>query len=114
MKKISYLFATLYLWSCSTSIVLAQTELPNPLGKDVTIQIFIGNLIRAALGISGSIALAVFVYGGFLFLLSASDAKNVEKGKNAMLYGVIGLAIIFGSYALVNFVIESLLKASGT
>jgi len=115
-RNISVMKKTLSAFIVSTFLLpattfAATTQLPNPLGTS-SVQEFIGNLIKAALGISGSIALAVFVYGGFLFLLSAADAKNVQKGKDAMLYGVVGLAIIFGSYAIVNFVINALLGAT--
>ncbi len=83
-------------------------SLPNPLGE-ITIQALAGRLIRAALGIIGTIALAVFIYGGFLFLTAAGNPKGVETGKEAMKWAVAGIAIILFSYVIVNFLLESLI-----
>lgn len=67
-------------------------------------QIFV-NISVFILGISGSVALLVFVYGGWLWITAAGHEKKLEKGKEAMAKAVIGLAIIFGAYAFINFII---------
>ncbi len=72
------------------------------------IQIFIGNIIKTTLGVVGSIALAMFIYGGFLWMLSAGNNEQVQKGKNVLIWASIGLIIIFSSYTLVNFILTSL------
>ncbi|MFA5945832.1 MAG: pilin [Patescibacteria group bacterium] len=68
------------------------------------LQIFV-NLSIGILAISGSVALLMFFYGGFTWVTSMGNAKNVEKGKEIITRAVIGLAIIFGAYAFVNFLI---------
>ncbi len=70
-------------------------------------QIFV-NISIGILAICGSVALLVFVYGGWLWITSAGNEKNVSQGKDAITKAVIGLAIIFGSYAIVNFIIAGL------
>lgn len=90
----------------------AMAALQNPLGSNVTIPIIIGRIIRAILGLSGVLALLMFVYGGFLYLISAGDAKKVQKGKETFTNAIIGLIIIFISYTLVDFVIKSLKAAT--
>lgn len=84
----------------------APVSLTSPIGKDVTPQVFIGRIINAALGIVGSLALLMFVYGGFVWLTSAGSADKVGKGKNILVWATIGLATIFLSYAAVRFVIS--------
>jgi hypothetical protein len=71
------------------------------------IQIFV-NISIAILAVSGSIALLMFFYGGFTWVTSMGNPKKIEEGKNIIVRAVIGLAIIFGSYALVNFVIAAI------
>ncbi|MBU1179848.1 pilin [Patescibacteria group bacterium] len=95
------------------SPVLAQTSkvLTNPLdpsGKYVQPEVLIGRIISAVLGIVGSIALLMFIYGGFLWLTSGGSPEKIKKGKDVLVWAVIGLAIIFLSYTLVNFVISGL------
>lgn len=67
-------------------------------------------LINLALGVSGVLLLFAFIYGGVLYLLAGLDPKNVEKAKNIMKYAVMGLAIIFASYAIVNFLLTNVLN----
>lgn len=60
------------------------------------------------LGISGSLALAFFVYGGFIWLTSSGNKERVAKGKNVLLAATIGLVIVFIAYTAVELTIKSL------
>lgn len=57
--------------------------------------------IQFMLGISGSIALLAFVYGGVLFLVSSGNRELVEKGKNVIKGAVVGLLLVFLSYTII-------------
>lgn len=83
-------------------------SLSNPLGSDVTIPGLIGRVINAILGIVGSLALVMFIYGGFTWMLAAGSSEKVKKGKDILVWAAIGLIVIFSSYALVKFVITSI------
>lgn len=82
-------------------------ELPNFLGITDP-NILINRIIRAILGVTGSAALIIFIYGGFLWLTSAGSDARVTKGTNAMKWAAIGLVIIFSAYVLVSFILNSL------
>ena len=84
--------------------VQAATGLENPLGESDPRKI-IGNVIRAMLGLTGSLALAVFIFGGFTWVTSAGSEEKIKKGKEMILWAALGLFIIFASYAMVRFVI---------
>jgi hypothetical protein len=56
------------------------------------------------LGLTGSLSLLAFFYGGFLFLISAGNAEMVGKAKKTILYAVIGIVIVFFSYTIVTFI----------
>ena len=90
--------------------------LPNPLqfdGKEITDpRAVVGNIIKALLGIVGSLALAVFIFGGFMWVTSAGNEEKVKKGKDMLMWAAFGLAVIFASYALVTFVIDALTGGS--
>ena len=79
----------------------------SPVG-DIDVPTLIGIIVKGVLGIVGSIALIMFVYGGFLMLISEGDPGKVKKGKDAMVWAVAGLAVIFGSYIFVSFIISRL------
>ena len=71
-------------------------------------QELIGIAMRGLLGIVGSLALIMFIYGGFTWMLAAGSAEKVQKGKNILIWATIGLVVIFSAYALVRFVFEGL------
>ncbi len=86
-------------------------QLVNPLGTASVPQL-IANIIKAAVGVVGAFALLVFVYGGFLWLTSGGEAGKVQQGKDAMKWAVVGLLVVFSSYALVSFVLSALTKVT--
>ncbi|KKR17803.1 MAG: hypothetical protein UT48_C0046G0003 [Parcubacteria group bacterium GW2011_GWE2_39_37] len=86
----------------------APVTIKNPLKGIDNPQQFIGKIISAALGIVGSIALAMFIYGGFTWMTSSGNSQSVEKGKNTLIWAAIGLVIIFTSYSLVKFVLKGI------
>lgn len=67
------------------------------------------NIINVVLGILGVVAVGVIILGGFYFLTSQGDAAKVTKGKNTILWGVVGLVIALLAFAIVNFVLGNLL-----
>lgn len=87
--------------------------LPNPfINKEtkanLTIQQIIGSAIKVFLGIVGSVALAMFFYGGYLWLISGGSSDIIKKGRETLIWATIGLVIIFGSGILVKTVINAL------
>ena len=92
-------------------------KLQNPIGGTakvpegvVDVKILIGNVVKNAMGVLGSITLVVFVYGSFLWLTSAGKPDMIKKGTETMLWAAIGICVIFASYAILNFVMTSLSK----
>jgi uncharacterized membrane protein YjfL (UPF0719 family) len=71
----------------------------------------IGNIITAVLGIVGSLALVMFIFGGLTWMTAAGNTERVTKGKNILIWATIGLIVIFTSYALVEFVIKGITGA---
>jgi len=101
----------------SSNADTGTVSLQNPLcpaGKPdcVTPQSFIGRVINALLGVVGSVALLMFIYGGFLWMTSQGNEKQVQTGKDILLWAAIGMALIFLSYALVRFLITDVIQAS--
>jgi hypothetical protein len=84
-----------------------SSELPNPLGiKDLNTMI--ARLINFVLSFVGSISLLMFLYGGIIWMTSAGAPDKVKKGRDIIVWSVIGLAVVFSSYILVRLVIEGL------
>lgn len=65
------------------------------------------NVANWILGITGSLALAFFIYGGVMFLISAGSPEMVTKAKQIIIGAVIGLVIVFASYTIIRFVFQA-------
>ena len=108
-SKNTLLLTTLVLVFLFTVNFAFAATLENPLGEgNNDPRRIIGNVISALLGIVGSITLAVFIYGGFLWVTSAGNDEKIAKGKNIIIWASFGLAVIFASYAMVSFVVGAL------
>ena len=71
------------------------------------------NVIQILLGFLGIIAIVIVLYGGFVWLTSAGNEEKVSQAKQIITAGIIGLVIIFVSYAIATFVINQLITATG-
>ncbi|HPL92873.1 MAG TPA: TrbC/VirB2 family protein [bacterium] len=89
--------------------VAKATELYSPVSKEMDVPTMIGRVLSVVIGVIGAIALAVFIYGGFLWMTSAGNGKKVEEGKSAMVWAVLGLVIIFSARAILKFVLDGLI-----
>src|SRR3989338_2268282 len=85
------------------AFVAAQTVLTNPIAcGETNINKIVGMILKGVLGLTGTISLIMFVYGGFQWLLSRGEPGEVKKGLDTMLWAGIGLIVIFGSYAILD------------
>lgn len=49
-------------------------------------------------------AFVVFIWGIFEFIAHAGEETKRSEGRRAILWGLIGLVIIFGAYGIINLV----------
>ncbi len=99
-----------YVKSQSSASVGGKTgdiKIGNPLGT-TSIPVIIGRIINIFLSISGSIALFMFVYGGFTWVTSGGGADRIKQGKETMVWATIGIAFIFLSYAVLSYILKIL------
>lgn len=75
---------------------------------DTNLKDSVTNIINVIIGVLGIVCVVVIIIGGINYMTSAGDAGKVKKGKDTILYGVIGLVICALAFAIVNFVISSL------
>ncbi len=98
-----------FLFSLIPTLVFAKVSLSNPLDGIKQPEDLIGQIISSVLGIVGSLALVMFIYGGLIWMTAAGNSEQISKGKNILIWATIGLVVIFSSYALVNFVFSKVL-----
>lgn len=64
--------------------------------------------INIVLGVIGAVAVIVIIVGAVHYLTSQGDPNKVSTGKKTIIGGVVGLIIVLLSFAIVNFVLNSL------
>ncbi len=65
-------------------------------------------VVKWVFGIIGSLTLLMFVYGGFIFLISAGSSDKVSQAKKIITAAVVGLLIVFGSWLIIRFVLGAI------
>ncbi len=126
-KKLFYCFIVSLLagfFIFSFNVVLADGLLPDKESAPATgsactsdncgnytlndmMQVFV-NVSEWILGIVGSLALLMFIYGGVMFLISGGSAEKVTQAKQIIAGAVIGLVIVFTSYIIITFAAQAL------
>jgi hypothetical protein len=76
------------------------------------IAIIIARIIRVALSVVGIILVVVLLYAGYLWFTAAGRPEPVDKAKKILQQAIIGLLIIFSSYSITTFILNSLLDAA--
>jgi hypothetical protein len=86
-----------------------SVALPCPLGsnEDCKPAVIIGNVIKVTLGLVGSLALIIFIYGGLIWMTSAGNKDRVTQGRNTLIWASLGLIVIFSSYTVINFILRN-------
>lgn len=88
----------------------STVTLQNPIGENDP-RVILGNILRVVLGLVGSIALVVFVFGGLTWMTSAGNSDRVTQGRDTLIWAAIGLIVIFASYTLVAFILQTITGA---
>lgn len=61
-------------------------------------------VLNPVIGLLFAIALVVFLWGVVEFLLQSDSEEAREKGKSHMLWGVIGMFIMFSVFAIIRLI----------
>lgn len=84
----------------------AQTKFGKEIGANDSARTFILNVVNFILSFLGLLAVAVVIYAGFTYVTAAGDDSKAESAKKMILYAVVGILVVLGSFAIVNTVIK--------
>lgn len=66
-------------------------------------------IINVLLFVIGAVAVIMLIYGGIRYTISGGDSASVTAAKNTILYAIVGIVVALLAYAIVNFVLTSLI-----
>lgn len=60
------------------------------------------NIVNPIITLVALAAFAYFAYGVMMFIRNAENDEKRTQGKQHMVWGIVGLAIVFGASAIIN------------
>jgi len=68
----------------------------------------VGTILNIVYGVIGIIAVVMVILGGISYATSQGDPGKVKKGKDTILYGIIGLVIVLLAFPITSFILSNL------
>ena len=97
---------------CSSSASSEVKEAAGCSGGSDDLPDVIVSILNVIIGVAGFISVIWIIIGGVNYMTSSGDPNKTKKARDTILYACIGLVICVLSFAIVNFVILNVLKAS--
>jgi type IV secretory pathway VirB2 component (pilin) len=92
----------------------APSGILNQTGGEGNIKTLVNTLVNFALGFLGFICVLFIIYAGFLLVTSNGSEEKLGEAKKIILYCLLGIIVIFASYAIVNTVLGAPTGATTT
>lgn len=86
-----------------------KTRLENPI-KAENLNDFIKTVLEGAIRIGIPIIALAIIYSGFLYVTAMGNEEKLKTAHNAILYTLIGAALLIGSWAIAQLISETVLK----
>ncbi|MBI2038707.1 MAG: hypothetical protein HYT22_00270 [Candidatus Niyogibacteria bacterium] len=99
-KKKAYIF---FLGAANAVPLLVSAQLPSEVTNFST---RLNAVFTGIIGIIIALAGLVFLWGVFKFVSAAGDEKAREIGRQFIIWGLIGLTVMFVFWALVSILVE--------
>ncbi|MNQ70200.1 hypothetical protein D3C85_848310 [compost metagenome] len=67
-------------------------------------------IVNILLFIIGAISVIMLIIGGIRYTISGGDSSAVTSAKNTIMYAIVGIIVAVLAFAIVNFVLTSLIQ----
>lgn len=121
LKKLKLLFTALFSFAILMfPLAIFSADPPcinsgmlcNPVPTIESIPAFIKTLLEGVLKIGLPIITLAIIYCGFLFVKAQGAPEEIKKAKDALMYTLIGTAILLGSWAIAKLISDTVLELS--
>ncbi|MBU2544991.1 pilin [Patescibacteria group bacterium] len=82
-------------------LLIQAQNIDNPLGEDTIIDL-IRNIINFIFRLSLPIGALMIVIAGYYFMTSNGDPEKIKKGKDTIIWTLVGILVIFLSLAIID------------
>jgi len=88
----------------SVQPINSNVTIVNPLKNTPTLIALIQNILTGVIKIGMPIIVLAVIYCGFLFVSARGNPEKISDAKRALLYTLIGAAILLGSWAIAQLI----------
>jgi hypothetical protein len=92
---------------------MVRCELDENVSKEKNLPKLIIGWMKFLLSLTAILAVGALVFAGFMYVTAMGDESRTEIAKNVILYTVLGILLILGSYGIVNTLMQARLGADG-
>lgn len=85
-------------------------KIVNPIPNITSIPSLVQKILEGALKIGIPIVALAIIYCGFLFVAARGNSEKLTKAKDALLYTLIGAAILLGAWAIAKMISATVLS----
>ena len=86
---------------------LQDSALNTGLANNKDLLKFVGYIIDVVLSLLGVALVVILIYAGILWgFLAKNEPAQIKKAKEMIINAIIGLAIVFASYVITNYLFE--------
>jgi len=106
-KKILFSIAVLALALPATALAQVNVDQVDPYTGDFAG--LINTVISWVLGVVVLLAVGLIIWGGVQMMTARGDSEKFSQAQNVVIYAIIGLIVAFVAWALVRWVLGSVL-----
>lgn len=121
LKKVLPLMVVLFMLLAPVLALNAQGDIPPPSGNPTSVsgklknpipnveslEEFIGVILRGVIKIGIPLVVIMIIYSGFLFVTALGNSEKLSKAKDALVWSMIGTAVLLGSWAISELIIDT-------
>jgi cellulose synthase/poly-beta-1,6-N-acetylglucosamine synthase-like glycosyltransferase len=85
------------------AISLSPTDVGLPTSTGSITDIIL-NVIKLLLALIGALSVIFIIIGGIQMVSAAGNPKNFARGRETLLYAVVGIIVALGAYGIVSFI----------
>lgn len=74
---------------------------------------FVSKFYSIGLGIVGGVAILSIIYGGYVLMTSRGNPAEIDKGRRAIMYAIIGLLLAVFGYVFTQVITVDILHIPG-
>ncbi len=79
----------------------------NPLPEVTDLKDFLKTILKAVIKLGIPLVALAIIYSGFLFVTALGNAEKLSKAKDAFIWSLIGAAVLLGSWAIAELIVDT-------